>query len=67
MLGHQSSTGPKDSSPIDVQQGHPLLHMQLEPWVPPCILFGWWFSPSELWEVWLVDIVVPPMGSLLIL
>jgi hypothetical protein len=21
--------------PIDVQQSHPLLHMQLEPWVPP--------------------------------
>jgi hypothetical protein len=24
-------------------------------------LFGWWFSPWELWGVWLVDIVVPPM------
>jgi hypothetical protein len=19
--------------------------MQLEPWIPPCILFGWWFNP----------------------
>ena len=28
----------------------------------PCILFGWWFSPWELWVVWLVDIVVLPMG-----
>jgi hypothetical protein len=37
------------------------LHMQLESWVPPCVLFGWWFSPWELWEVWLVDIVVLPM------
>jgi len=26
-----------------------------------CVLFGWWFSPWELWEVWLVDIVVLPM------
>jgi hypothetical protein len=25
-------------------------------------LFGWWFSPWELWGYWLVHIVVPPMG-----
>jgi hypothetical protein len=25
--------------------------MRLEPWVPPCELFGWWFSPWELWGV----------------
>jgi hypothetical protein len=31
-LGHQAFTGPRASSPIDTQQGHPLLHMQLEPW-----------------------------------
>jgi hypothetical protein len=30
-----------------------------EPWVPPCVLFGWWFTPWELWVVWLVDIVIP--------
>jgi len=24
--------------------------MWLEPWVPPCVLFGWWFSPWELWK-----------------
>jgi hypothetical protein len=35
--------------------------MWLEPWVPPCILFGWWFSPWEPWGYWLVHIVVPPM------
>ena len=23
---------------------------------------GWWFSPWELWVVWLIDIVVLPMG-----
>jgi hypothetical protein len=42
---------------IDVPQGHPLLHMQLEPWVPPCMLFVWWFSPWELWGYWLIHIV----------
>jgi hypothetical protein len=30
------------SSHCDAQQGHPLLHMQLEPWVSPCVLLGWW-------------------------
>ena len=39
--------------------------MQLEPWVSPCVLFGWWFSPWEFWGlgvVWLIDVVVLPMG-----
>ena len=36
--------------------------MQLESRVPPCVFFGWWFSPRELWVYWLVHIVVPPMG-----
>ena len=36
--------------------------MQLEPWFPPCVLFGWCFSPWELWGYWLVHIVVPAMG-----
>jgi len=36
--------------------------MQLEPWVPPCVLFGLWFSRWELWGVWLVDTVVLPVG-----
>jgi hypothetical protein len=35
--------------------------MQLEPWVPPCIVFGWWFSAWKLWGVWLVVIFVLPM------
>ena len=69
-LGHPAFTGPRASPPIDARQGHPLLHMQLEPWVPPWVLFGWWFSPWELWQgcvcvcvcVWLVDIVVLPVG-----
>jgi len=31
---------PKASHPIAVRQGHPLLHMHLEPWVPPGTLVG---------------------------
>ena len=31
-------------------------------WVLPCVLFGWWFSPWELWRFWVVHIVVPPIG-----
>jgi hypothetical protein len=57
-LGNHAFTGPRASPPIDAQQVHPLLHMQLEPWGPPCILFGWWFSPWKLWGIWLVDIVL---------
>ena len=60
-LGHQVFTGPRASPPTDVWQGHPLLHIQLEPQNPPCVLFGWWFSLWELWGCWLVNTVVPPM------
>jgi hypothetical protein len=52
-LGHWAFTGPTVSPPIDSRQGHPLLHMQLEPWVSPCVLFDWWFSRRALWGVWL--------------
>ena len=48
-LGHRTPSGPRNSPPADVQQGHPLPHMQPEPWVPPCVLFGWWSSPREFW------------------
>ena len=48
-LGHRAFTGPRAFPPIDDEQGSLLLHMWLEPWVPPCVLFGWWFSPWELW------------------
>jgi hypothetical protein len=40
--------GPRASPPIDAWQGHPLLHVQLGPCVPPCVLLGWWLSPWEL-------------------
>jgi hypothetical protein len=55
-------SGPRATPPTDVQQVHPLLHMRLEPWVPPCVLFGWWFSHWELWGIRTVDIVAPCMG-----
>jgi hypothetical protein len=61
-LGHRAFTGRRASLSTDDQLGHPLLHMQLEPWVSPCVFCGWWFSPRELWGSWLVHIVVPPMG-----
>jgi hypothetical protein len=48
-LGHQAFTGPRAFPPIDAGQGHPLLYIQLEPWVPPCVFSGWWLSPWELW------------------
>jgi len=62
ILRHRAFTGPRTSPPIDDRLGHPLLHMQLQPWVPPCVFFDWWFSPWELWRYWLVHIVVLPMG-----
>jgi hypothetical protein len=56
IRGHRAFTGPRASPPTDDRLGHPLLHMQLEKWVPPCVFFGWWFSPRELWGDWLVHI-----------
>jgi hypothetical protein len=51
IMRHRTFTRPRASPPIDGQLVHLLLHMQLEPWVPPCVFFGWWFSPRELWGV----------------
>jgi hypothetical protein len=39
ILGQRTFTGPRASLPIDDRLGHPLLHMQLEPRVPPSVLF----------------------------
>ena len=61
-LIEHSQVLPRASSPIDNRLGHPLLHIQLEPHVPPCVFFDWWYSSKELWEYWLVHIDVPPMG-----
>jgi hypothetical protein len=62
ILGPRAFRGPRASPPTDDRLGHPLILMQLEPGVPPCVFFGWWFSHRELWGYWLVHIVVPPMG-----
>jgi hypothetical protein len=62
ILGHRTFTGPMASPPINDWLGHPLMNMQLEPWVPPCIFFDCWFSPKKLWGYWLVHIVVLSMG-----
>jgi hypothetical protein len=48
-MGHRAFTGQWDSCRTDIQQGHPLICMQLEPWDPPSVLFGLWFSPWKLW------------------
>jgi hypothetical protein len=48
ILGNQAFTGQRASSLIDARQWHSLLLLQLEPWVPPCLYFGWWFSPWDL-------------------
>jgi hypothetical protein len=58
-MGHRDFTGPRTSSLIDACQGHPVLHIFLEPWVAPCVLLGCWF---RLWELWLFDIIVLPVG-----
>jgi hypothetical protein len=61
ILGHRTFTGHRASPPTDDQLGHPLLYIQLEPQVPPCVFFDWWFSSKELWRYWLVHIDVPPI------
>jgi hypothetical protein len=65
ILGHRIFTGPRASAPIDDWLGHLLLHIQLEPQVPPCVFFDWWFSSKKLWGYWLVHIGVPPRASVL--
>ena len=57
--GASISPGPRASPPIAVRQGHPLLHMYLESWIPPCTLLGWWSSPWEHWVVQPAYAVLP--------
>jgi len=46
-LGHLAFTGPRASPFTDDRHCCPLLHMWLEPWVPPCVLFGWVLVPGS--------------------
>jgi hypothetical protein len=48
ILGHRTFTEPRASPLTDGQLGHPHLHIQLEPHVPPCVFFDCWFSSKEL-------------------
>ena len=52
-LGQGAFTGKRASPPIDAQEVHPLLHMWLEPWVPPCV--------PEIWVICLVDTALFPI------
>jgi hypothetical protein len=45
--GASNPSGPRATPPSYVQQCHPLPHVWPEPWVTPCVLFGWWFSPGS--------------------
>jgi len=53
-LGHRAFTGPRASPPTDAWQGCPLLHMQLESWVNPCVLFGGLVPRSSGRSGWLI-------------
>jgi hypothetical protein len=57
-----SAIEPTQNHRAPPRKGNSLIHIQLEPWINPCVLFGWWFSPWELSGVWLVDTVVLPVG-----
>jgi hypothetical protein len=35
------------------------IHTWPEPWVPLCVLFGWWSSPRELQGVWQLTLLLP--------
>ena len=39
--------GPRGRSSSDARVVYPLLHIQVEPCVPPCVLGGWWISPLD--------------------
>jgi hypothetical protein len=64
LLRHRFFTGPRASLPIDDRLGHPLLHILLEPQVPPCVFFDLWYSSKELCRYWLVRIDDRSMGLL---
>lgn len=40
-LGHRAFSGPQTYLLVDIQQGHPILPIYLEPWVLPWVLFSY--------------------------
>ena len=60
--GNKTSQNQGLFPPIDAEQCHSLLHMRLKTWVSLCGLIRWWFSPGSSGGIWLVYIVVLPMG-----
>jgi hypothetical protein len=44
ILEHRAFTGLRASPSINDRLGHPLLHMQIEPQVPPCVFIDWCYS-----------------------
>ena len=46
------------SPPIDVGEGHPLLHVYLESCLISCIIYGCLFSPWEACVVQLLDVIL---------
>jgi hypothetical protein len=61
-MGHWTLSGPRASSLNDVQQDHPLPQIWPAPWVTPCVFFGWWPSPRELWGSGQLTPFLPPWG-----
>ena len=61
-LGNQTPSDPRATHTTDVQQGHPLPHMWPEPWVPQCVLFGWWSSPWMLQGSGRLTLLFPTWG-----
>jgi len=60
-LGKQVFTRPRTIPPIDSGECHPLPHMWLESWVPPCILMFGGLVPGCSGGIGLVEIIVLPM------
>ena len=53
----------QDQRPLLPLMSNKAIHCYICSWSHGSLhLFGWWFSPWELWGYWLVHIVVPPMG-----
>ena len=56
-LGHPAFSGLGGSPLTGVQLDHPLLHIRLELWVPPCVLFGWSFYLLDILFIYISNFV----------